>query len=557
MEKQLLNKKWWHETIGYQIYPKSFQDSNNDGVGDIQGMIQHLDELQELGVNVVWISPINLSPMVDHGYDISDYFQIDPSFGTNEDFEELIQEANKRGIKILMDLVINHTSDQHEWFKEALANPNSDFRNYYVIKEGKDGLPPNNWRSIFGGSAWEQIEDTNEYYLHLFTKGQPDLNWENPMLREELYQMIQYWLDRGLGGFRIDAITHIKKNYDYINVPADGPDNLATVWEHYRDATGIGEFLGEMRDRVFTDNDVLTIAEMDVEDPDKWEEYFGENGYFSTIFDFYHTPYSIQQEKYKEHPVTFIEDMKTKMFAKQVKANGRVLFTNFLENHDLPRALNRWIPESEIHFNSASALAMMYFFLRGIPVIYQGQEIGMVDYPKDSIEEYLDLPTYNNYENYLLEGLSEDEALHQINIECRENSRTPVQWDASEYAGFSTVKPWFDVNPNYHDINYAQQKDDPHSLLNFYKKMAVLRKNKAYQETFIYSDTVPFATEIKGCVAYERQGIESIFVICNMTNQPMQVPVASVEEILLTNGETDIYVDGYLHLKPYQGIIFK
>lgn len=557
MTTKTFQKKWWHETIGYQIYPKSFQDTNGDGIGDIQGIIQHLDDLKELGINVIWVSPINLSPMVDHGYDISDYLQIDPSFGTNEDFEELIQAANAREIKVLMDLVINHTSDQHEWFKKAMADLDSDYADYYVIREGKGDLPPNNWRSMFGGSAWEKIPGTNKYYLHLFTVGQPDLNWENPKLRQELYDIINYWLDRGLAGYRIDAISHIKKIYEYEDLPADGPDGFVTTWQHYRDATGIGEFLGEMRDKSFKGKDILTIAEMDVEDPDKWEEYFGDDGYFCSIFDFYHTPYTIQSEEYQEDPMVLIELLKEKMFQKQELANDRVFLTNFLENHDLSRSVDRLIPAKDISFESISVWGMMYFFLRGIPVIYQGQEIGMQDYPKQSIDGYVDLATHNSYKEYLQKGYTEAEALHQINITCRENSRTPMQWDTTENAGFSIDKPWFNVNPNYETVNYQQQKNDPNSLLNFYKKLTTLRKNPAYKETFIYGRTQPILKEIVGCVAYERQlNGEVIRVLCNLTDKEITLPV-ELTTVLLSNQEVVNQKDEKVILAPYQGIVCK
>ncbi|WP_265457969.1 alpha-glucosidase [Enterococcus sp. HY326] len=549
--------KWWQEAIGYQIYPKSFQDSNHDGIGDIQGIIQHLDQLKDLGITVIWISPINLSPMVDHGYDISDYLQIDPSFGTNGDFEELIAAANDRGIKVLLDLVINHTSSEHEWFKKAMEDLNSEYADYYVIKEGKGDLPPNNWRSIFGGSAWEKIAGTNKYYLHLFTVEQPDVNWENPKLRQELYKVIEFWLDKGVAGFRIDAISHIKKIYDQEDSPADGPDGLATNWELYRDAEGIGEFLGEMRDMTFKGKDILTIAEMDVEDPQKWEEYFGDDGYFTSIFDFYHTPFTVQDKKYRDDPVAFIEMLKKLVFKKQQLANGRVFFTNFIENHDLPRALNRFIPQKEINFHSASALALFYFFLRGIPVIYQGQEIGMVDYPKASIEEYVDLATHNNYQDYLLRNYTEVEALQQINIENRENSRTPMQWDNTAYAGFSDVTPWFAVNPNYPQLNYQVEEENPASLLNFYKKMTTLRKRAALQPIWIDGDSLPILEDYAGCIAYQRVLVnQKLTVVINFTNKKMTLPLEK-SEVLLTNYDQVAWRKKQVELQPYQGLILK
>lgn len=554
-------KKWWHETIGYQIYPKSFQDSNSDGIGDLNGITSRLDILEKLGINVIWISPINKSPMADNGYDISDYYTVDPSFGTNSDFEKLILEAHKRGIKILMDLVINHTSNQHEWFKKAMVDLDGKFAKYYIIKSGvrKNGklLPPNNWRSIFGGSAWEQIKGTDQFYLHLFTKEQPDLNWENPKLRKELYKIIDFWVSKGISGFRIDAISHIKKDFSYENQIPDGPDQLVTAWEYYRSAKGIDKLLKELRDHAFNKYDLLNIAEMDVENPEKWEEFFGDSGYFSSIFDFYHTAYSVQQEEYKSNPIKFIEDMKDKMFQKQKMSNGKVFFTNFIENHDLPRSLNRWFPKNEICYQSASTLGMMYFFLRGIPVIYQGQEIGMLDYPKKSIDEYIDIPTHNSFRDYLAKGYSEKQALDQINIESRENSRTPLQWNSTMYAGFSTVKPWFDVNPNYTTVNYQKQLNQRQSLFQFYRKMIALRKNKNYKNTLIYGETIPKLTDIEGCISYYRRGEKTIQIICNMTNKEMLVNVPEEKKVLLTNIEPIDLTKNIINLRPYQSIVLE
>lgn len=552
-------QKWWHYAIGYQIYPKSFQDTNHDGIGDIKGITAHLPELKELNVDVVWISPVNLSPMVDHGYDISDYYQIDPSFGTNEDFDELLSEAEAAGIKILMDLVINHTSDQHPWFKAAMADLESEFADYYVIKEGKDGLPPNNWRSMFGGSAWEKIPGTeNKYYLHLFTVGQPDLNWENPRLRQKLYEIIDYWLDKGVAGFRIDAIAHIKKLYAQQNLPADGPDGLVTTWEHYRNATGIGEFLGEMRDQTFAQRDVLTIAEMDVPDPDHWEEYFGGTGYFSSIFDFYHTPFSIQDPAYQDDPAAFVDMLKQAMFKKQVLANDRVFFTNFLENHDLTRMPDRLIPQTDIGFQSISAWSMMYFFLRGIPVIYQGQEIGMRDYPKESIDGYVDLATHNSYADYLLRGDTPEAAMAKINIFCRENSRTPVQWHDGPYGGFSDVAPWFAVNPNYRTLNVAAQQKDPASLLNFFKQITKIRKAPELAELMVYGRTIPVLQEYPGVVGYyrERDG-QRLVQLANLTAQPVTIPLKkAISQVLLSNQELTQDATT-LTLQAYQAVLYQ
>ncbi|MGT2950998.1 glucohydrolase [Streptococcus cuniculi] len=551
-------KKWWHSAVGYQIYPKSFQDSNGDGIGDIKGIISRLPYLKELGISVIWLSPINQSPMKDHGYDISDYYHIDPSFGSDEDFENLITEAKKYDIRILLDLVINHTSVKHEWFQKALADLDSPYADYYMIREGNGNLPPNNWRSMFGGSAWERIEGTNKYYLHLFTVDQPDLNWENPKLRKELYHIIQFWLNKGVAGFRIDAIAHIKKVFDAAMKEADGPDGLAEDFEHYRNAKGIEQFLAEMRDQAFAGQDILTIAEMDVPNPNDWVEFFGDNGYFSSIFDFYHTIYNVQSEEFKDRPVELVEKLKERAFEKQTLAHNKVFFTNFIENHDLPRSPERLIPKEEIHFYSKSLLAVHYFFLRGIPVVYQGQEIGMQDYPKNSISEYIDLATHNKYQEYLLRGKSPEEALSQINIENRENSRTPFQWSTDQNAGFTEGEPWFEVNPNYVDINYEKQEQDADSLLNFYKRLIKVRRNIEYEDVFVYGRTLQLFKEVKGCFAYKRQlGDKEVTVICNFTNQSLTIDYEydAATQILMNNYKNIQYTQGLLSLNPYQAIV--
>lgn len=330
-------KKWWHNTVGYQIYPKSFQDTNQDGVGDLQGVIRHLDEIAQLGANVIWLCPVFASPMVDNGYDISDYMGIDPSFGTMDDMKELIARAAEKGIKILMDLVVNHSSDQHEWFQKALQDPHGEYGNYYVFREGKDGNPPNNWRSIFGGSAWERVEGWDDlYYLHIFTKEQPDLNWENPKLREEIYEMILKWMDMGLGGFRLDAISHLKKNYSYSNLPPDGPDGYNLAFDYINNVDGLSEILREMKERTFLPSDALTIGEYDQMRPEEVEAVIGEDGNFCSIFDFSHTFHDVNAEKWKGNTQALFNDYRDKLFEAQRVVDGRGMLCNFLENHDNP-----------------------------------------------------------------------------------------------------------------------------------------------------------------------------------------------------------------------------
>jgi len=554
-----MTKKWWHDSIVYQIYPKSFQDTNGDGVGDVNGIIDHLDYLKELGVNVIWICPIFKSPMVDHGYDISDYYEIDPSFGTMKDMDELIEEAKKRDIKILMDLVINHSSDKHIWFQKAMEDLNSKYADYYIIKEGKDGNPPNNWRSIFGGSAWERIGDTNKYYLHLFTKGQPDLNWENEELRNELYKMVNYWLEKGLGGFRVDAISHIKKNFDYVNLPADGPDGLVGAWEYYQNAEGIGEFLNELKEKTFKIYDSMTVAEADKLEGEKLRRFIGEDGYFSTVFDFSHAPYRIREKNWKDNHIAMINEIRDRIFEKQLSSIDCGFLSNFIENHDMPRSADRLIPQEDISFYSETMLATMYFFLRGIPFIYQGQEIGMRDFPKKSIKEFLDVPTYQIYDRMLKEGLTKEEALNKINIESREHSRTPFQWSTQKNAGFSAGTPWFDINPNYKEINAEKQIEDEDSLLSYYKKLTLLRSHEEYKEVFVYGDFIPLYNVKDGIIAYERKDDNKrIIVINNWTNKEYILDFNEVLKKILLNNYNKLFIDNAsIKLMPYQAVVME
>lgn len=549
-------KKWWHNAIVYQIYPKSFYDTNEDGCGDIQGIIKKLDYIKDLGVNVIWISPMYQSPMKDHGYDISDYYEIDSMFGNMSDMEQLIKEANYRGIKILMDLVINHTSDQHEWFKKALNDLNGPHADYYIIKEGIGEGPPNNWRSIFGGSAWENVTGTNKYYLHLFTKEQPDLNWENKNLREELYKMVNFWLDKGLGGFRVDAINHIKKHPSFGSEPADRKDGLVNAWDMYANVPGIEVFLNELKERTFKPHEAMTVAEASI-DSDKLGDFISEDGYFSTIFDFSYDNTGIEDEKSYDKLEYTIEDIRSALFTYQLEAQKFGFVSEFLENHDGPRALNKFISKQDRNFYSASMLATMYFYLRGIPFIYQGQEIGMTNYEKKSIDEYLDVSTLDIYKKAIADGLSDEDALDVVNRRSREHSRTPMQWDTSEYGGFSINKPWFPVNPNYIKINVLQQLKDEQSLLSYYKKLTGLRISKEYQNVFVYGEFKPAYIEYKNIIGYERVDKDlRLLILNNYSSNECELELKDeIEEILINNFDS-ISINGkLLTLKPYQSIV--
>lgn len=525
-----MEKKWWHKAIGYQVYPKSFQDTNHDGIGDIPGVTAHLDDLVQLGINVLWLCPVSRSPMMDNGYDISDYDAIDPSFGTMEDFEELVREAGKRGIRVLMDVVVNHTSSEHPWFREAMKNPGGEYGNYYIIRKGKNGEPPNGWRSFFGGSAWERIRDTDNYYLHLFTKGQPDLNWENPKVRQELYDMLNRWLDRGISGFRMDSINHLKKNF---LDDGQGKDPFS----YCTNVEGIGDFLREMKERTYGPRDAFVIGEVNGTRADQLEEYIGENGYFSTMFDFTCMRYRIGAPCWKGRGREMRTACRDEMFAMQRQSRGRALLCNVMENHDTPRAAERFYPPEHVNFYSKSMLGAMNFFLGGIPFLYQGQAIGMTDYKKERIEEFRDFTTFRLYEESLERGSSREEALDRLNVESREHARTPMQWSDRAFGGFSDREPWFEVNPNYREINLAAQKDREDSLYSFFRRMTALRRREDLQELWIYGETRPLWEDREEIVAYERRlNGKWVRVVCNTAEEAVKLSLdRPIEKILLAN----------------------
>lgn len=542
-------KKWWHQIIGYQIYPRSFQDTNHDGVGDLPGITAHLDDLKDLGVNAVWLCPINRSPMMDGGYDVSDYDAIDPVFGSKEDLKELIDEARKREIRVLMDLVVNHTSSQHPWFRKALEDPEGVYGKYYIFRKGENGHPPNNWQSFFGGSAWERIEDTEYYYLHLFTKWQPDLNWENPILRQEIYDMVNRWLDLGIAGFRLDAINHIKK--DFTRETGDGDFSAFT------NVKGIGEFLVELRDKTYGVRDAFSVGEVNEIQPQQLETYVGEEGYFSSMFDFTAMHYNIQSPEWRGKRTEMMNAFRKELFENQKLAQGKALLCNVMENHDTARVAERFYEPKYIGFYSKSMLGCINFFMGGIAFLYQGQAIGMMDYPKERIEQFKDFTTFNLYEEYKKRGMTDEEALFKINAESREHARTPMQWNAEVYGGFSDVKPWFDVNPDCREINFEFQKRDENSLYSFYKKMIALRKREDLNEIFIYGETIPFQRETDGVIAYERKFMDkSVWVFCNTNTEPVMISDSpQIHEIFLTNYGKEEIKDS-LELKPFQVLIF-
>ena len=556
-----MEKKWWHDKVAYQIYPKSFYDSNGDGIGDLQGIIRKLDYLKDLGADILWISPIYPSPFADQGYDISDYYNIDPAFGTMEDMDELIREAQKRDMYILMDLVVNHCSDEHEWFEKACADPSGEYGNFFYIEDRKEGELPCNWRSYFGGPVWEPLPGhPDKQYMHVFHKKQPDLNWENPAVREEVYKNINWWLDKGLGGFRVDAIINIKKKLPYKNYPSDRDDGLCDISLMLADAQGIGEFLGEMQERTFRPHDAFSVGEVFNIKDGELPDFVGDKGYFSSIFDFATTSFGKNDKGWYACKKPTPDDYKKCYFESQKKMGDVGFYSNIIENHDEPRGVSYYIPEGDVCDASKKLLAAMYFLMRGLPFIYQGQEIGMENLGIVPIDKVDDISALDQYQVSLDAGLTPEEALKVISVYSRDNARTPVQWNSEKNAGFTQGTPWLMVNPNYTSINVEAQKQDPDSVLSFYKELIALRKNPAYKETLVYGDVVPYLEDQHNLMAYHRKGEKDLLVIGNFQKEPQTAVLPSPCKNVLLNNYKDLDMEkdnSAVRLKGYQAIVIE
>lgn len=555
-----MENQWWKKSVVYQIYPKSFQDSNGDGKGDIQGIIRRLPYLKELGTDVIWLCPVYKSPMKDGGYDISDYHEINPLFGNMEDMNELIRKADAAGIKILMDLVINHTSDKHRWFQEALKNPAGRYRDYYIFRQGRDGQPPNNWRSYFGGSAWEPVPgEENMYYLHAFAKEQPDLNWENKEVREEIISMIRWWLDKGLGGFRIDAILNLKKEIIYGELEPDGEDGLSHIGNWIVNQPGIEEWLKEIDDRTFRKCNCFTVAEASVPN-ERLAEYIGENGFFRTVFDFSYSDMDVPDtgEWYRQAEWT-VPELRAAIFKSELLAQEAGWEARYLENHDLPRSVNKFIPAKDINDRSKKMLATLYMMLRGTPFIYQGQEIGMENIRMDCLEDYDDVASYDQYERAVLSGASKEEALEGLFRRSRDNARTPMQWSDGKNAGFSEAEDtWLKVNANYKTVNVEREEKDPESVLNYYKKLIALRKSREYGDVIINGRFVPVEDTGDAVIVYKRVTEEKeILIAVNMSDKEERITAGQFQEPVLSNVGNDIKREkDEILLPPYGAVIF-
>ena len=499
-----MQKKWWHDKVAYQIYPKSFCDTNGDGIGDLRGIISKLDYLKELGVDIIWLSPIYKSPFVDQGYDISDYYAIAEEFGTMEEFDELLAEAKKRDMYLIMDLVVNHCSDKHEWFQKALADPDGPYADYFYFRKGKNGNPPSNYRSYFGGNCWEPVPGSDKYYFHMFAKEQPDLNWENPKLREEIYRMINWWLDKGLAGFRIDAIINIKKDLAFPDMEPDGDDGLASCWRMVENVEGVDELLEDLKNHTFAKKDAFTVGEVFNIGVEDLPDFIGENGHFSTIFDFSAHMLSDGEHGWYDAPPISFDAWKKAITDSQMRVQNVGFEANIIENHDEPRGVSRFLPDYAQNADGAKMLGTVSVLLRGIPFIYQGQEIGMQNARWNSVDEFDDISTKDQYRMAREAGLSDAEALAVCSAMSRDNARTPMQWKDAPQAGFTSGTPWLKVNDNYPVINVEKEEGQPDSVLHYYRKLIALRKSGEYRELFTYGKFEPAYENADHVMAYYR-----------------------------------------------------
>lgn len=552
-----MNKRWWKELVAYQIYPKSFMDSNGDGIGDIQGIISKLDYLKDLGIDLIWLCPMYKSPNHDNGYDISDYKDILDEFGIMDDFNELLNEVHNRGMKLIIDLVINHTSDEHPWFIESRSSKDNPKRDWYIWRDGKDEAEPNNWESIFKGSAWEFCENSEQYYLHLFAKEQPDLNWENKEVRNELYKMVNWWLDKGIDGFRVDAISHIKKEEGLKDM--DNPEGLKYVssFEKHMNVEGINVHLKELKEETFSKYDIVTVGEANGVSAHEADHWVAEDeGTFNMIFQFEHLSLWNYEEG-QEFDVKAYKDVLTNW---QNSLEGKGWNALFVENHDIPRVVSTWGNDDKYLTECAKAFGAVYFLQKGTPFIYQGQELGMTNVKYHSISEYDDVKTINTYNERIKSGVSEEIALKEAWVTSRDNSRTPMQWNSSKNAGFTEGKPWIGVNENYKTINVEVEEKDENSVLNFYKKLIKLKKSN---EALIYGVYDLILEEDRSIYAYTRTlNNDKFLIIANLTgenaNYNYEREKLNSKDLLLNNYEVCEHNDLVeFTLKPYECRVYR
>lgn len=556
------NKTWWKESVVYQIYPRSFKDTNGDGIGDLKGITEKLDYLKDLGVDVIWLSPVYESPNDDNGYDISNYCEIMDEFGTMADWEELLSQMHKRGMKLMMDLVVNHSSDEHKWFQESRKSKDNPYRDYYIWRPTKDGKEPNNWESFFSGSAWQYDEQTGEYYLHLFSKKQPDLNWENPKVREEVYDLMTFWLKKGIDGFRMDVINLISKVPGLPDGEPQEGKTYASGAPYYMNGPRIHEFLQEMNQQVLSKYDIMTVGEMPGVDTEEAQKYTGaDRNELNMVFQFEHMDLdSGPTGKWDLRPLNLL-DLKQTFTKWQKGLEGSGWNSLYLNNHDQPRMVSRFGDDGEYWLESAKMLGTFLHMLQGTPYIYQGEELGMTNVQFDSIEDYKDIETLNMYKEKVDAGVTPEQIMQSIYAKGRDNARTPMQWDESENAGFTTGTPWISVNPNYRDINAAKQVDDPNSIFHYYKKLIELRKQ---HEIIVYGDYDLLLPEHPAIYAYTRiLADEKLLVVLNFSSEhtlfelPEECSYKTLE-LLIGNYDVDQNESiEKIELKPYEARVYR
>ncbi|MBR6012331.1 MAG: alpha-glucosidase [Selenomonadaceae bacterium] len=553
------NLKWWQKTVVYQVYPKSFLDTTGNGQGDIPGITKKLDYLKSLGVGAIWLTPVYPSPMIDNGYDIANYTEIDPSYGTMEDMENLISEADKRGIKIVMDLVYNHTSDQHDWFKKSKISRDNEKSDWYIWRDAKaDGSAPTNWRSIFGDSAWTWCEERKQFYLHTFAKEQPDLNWENPSVRQALYDSANFWLDKGVGGFRIDAIVYIKKPKNFVDGKPDSADGMINIHSMIANTDGILDFLREFKEKVFDGKNIFTVAEANCISPSQLKDWVGDTGIFDMLFEFNHTSLEFTNgeiwSKATGYRPEFIPELKKCLSESQKATAKNGWYPIYFENHDQPRCTRHFFPDDSNNFITAKTLATVLMTLRGTPFIFEGQELGMDNVAWDSIEKYNDISSHGQYKIARNEGKSDEEAMKIVHRYSRDNARTPMQWTTEKNAGFSSGKSWLPVHEDFKNCCVEVEENDKNSVLNFYRKLANLRYSEKYseilqqgdyQEIFLDKMIFSFSRNFEG---------NKIVTISNFSGEKISydLPEISQAKILISTQEgTEKNI-----LRPYEAVCY-
>ncbi|WP_110928833.1 glycoside hydrolase family 13 protein [Bacillus massiliglaciei] len=555
-----MKNEWWKEATVYQIYPRSFMDSNNDGIGDLKGIISKLDYLEQLGIDVIWLSPVYQSPNDDNGYDISDYYAIMSEFGTMKEFDELLAELHRRQMKLMMDLVVNHTSDEHKWFQSSRTSKTDPKRDYYIWKKGDNGKEPTNWESMFKGSAWEYDGETGEYYLHLFTKKQPDLNWENPEVREEIYKMMNWWLDKGVDGFRMDVINFISKDRSFRDGKVPKGKKYGDGSPYFKNGPKVHEYLQEMNRRVIEGRDIITVGETPGVTTEDAIKYTGDGRHeLQMIFQFEHTEIGNDSHgKWSNEPwkLTDLKKILSKWQEDLAYDGWNSLYWN---NHDQPRVVSRFGQDKEYRVESAKMLAACLHLMKGTPYIYQGEELGMTNVRFSSIEEYRDIETRNAYQDLVFEsGWTEKEMMKAIHARSRDNARTPMQWDSTRHGGFTKGTPWIAVNPNYQSVNAKEAVSNPDSVFHFYRKLIELRKK---YKVIVYGEYELLCPDDENIFAYTRTlDAEKLWVLCNFTEYEVPSPVANQERIdacrlLLSNyREDEEFISGAL--RPYECRVF-